>query len=749
MKSEINDNTLFDIATSLLAENHSLSYKLKGNSMFPVLREGDVAEVIAQKTNQLKNGDIVVFRSDSGLVAHRIINIQKQNNALKFTTRGDNSRRNDSPFGEEQLLGKIHFFFRNGQKHQINRLTTFYRKSDSTFVHTMMLAVNKIMFRFATVAKKFSQLTANIRLIATGSGKLLLNNAIISVIQGVLPFALIVCIKYLTDFLTQNQLSATSDLMKFYILLIITALVFLSTGVLNELRSLSFEKLAQSVTSQIYRLLHQKHASLDLSYYENPEQQNKIHRAVQEASFRPLKIINGLLSGIKSVAAAVFLTGIFVSIKWYLVLMLLLAIVPDLLVRIRFSRKYYRMKTEQSATEREMYYHNRVLTGFPFAKEQKLFGFSAYFLLKFNALQNKLFHEKLSIRRAEFAGLVLAQIFAVLLIFGALASVAMLKVNGLITIGTVVLFFFAFQRGYSVLNELFRSFTQFIEDNTYLNDFTDFLQLSPQVAVKKDTNAEFKLSNEIRIEHLNFSYDTSKRLALQDVNISIPVGKTVALVGPNGSGKSTLIKLLCGFYQPQNGQILFDGISSENIGGEQIRENISAVFQDFALYNVSAEHNIALGRSSEKPNAEKVKAAAKLAGIDEVLENLPKGYETLLGNLFAGGEELSIGQWQKLAIARAFYRDAPLLLLDEPSSALDIHSEKQIIQCLKELSRNKTAVIVSHRLSTVQWADIIYLFENGQVVESGSHEELLGLNGKYAELFRLAGEIPDETIETI
>ena len=147
MKSEINDNTLFDIATSLLAENHSLSYKLRGNSMFPVLREGDVAEVIACEADYLKKGDIVVFKTESGLVAHRIIKIQKQNNALKFITRGDNSRQNDSPFGKEQLLGKIQFFFRNGQKHQINRLTTFYRKSNSTFIHTMMLVVNKIMFR--------------------------------------------------------------------------------------------------------------------------------------------------------------------------------------------------------------------------------------------------------------------------------------------------------------------------------------------------------------------------------------------------------------------------------------------------------------------------------------------------------------------------------------------------------------------------------------------------------------------------
>ena len=219
------------------------------------------------------------------------------------------------------------------------------------------------------------------------------------------------------------------------------------------------------------------------------------------------------------------------------------------------------------------------------------------------------------------------------------------------------------------------------------------------------------------------------------VNIAIPAGKTVAFVGVNGSGKTTLIKLLCGFYQPDSGRILFDGIDATEIGQQKICENVTAVFQDFALYNISAINNIGLGNTQESLDVDKAVKAAKAAGINDILEHLPNGYNTLLGNLFSSGEELSIGQWQKMAIARAFYRDSSLVLLDEPSSALDAESELQIINGLKKLSHDKTAIIISHRLSTVQWADIIYVFNDGEVVESGNHEELLQLKGKYYSLF--------------
>jgi ATP-binding cassette, subfamily B, bacterial len=506
-------------------------------------------------------------------------------------------------------------------------------------------------------------------------------------------------------------------------------------GVLAELKAYFLEKMAQSVSRYVYALLHQKLATLDLSNFENPDKQDKAHRAVQEAGFRPIKILNALLTAIQSVVSVACLLGMFTSIRWYLVLILVVAVIPDLLVRVRFSRLRYNLKDSQNTREREMHYYNRVLTGFPFAKEQKLFGFSGYFLKRFRNTQDSLFSEKLSLSKSEVRLAVFAQLFAVVLIFSSLGLVTLLKASGSISIGTVVLFFFAFQRGFSVLNDFFRSFTQLGQDNAFLKDLVDFLQF-PYAFPTREMEPHFSLSKAIHFEHVSFRYESSKRDALKNVDFTIPAGKTVAFVGENGSGKTTLIKLLCGFYMPDSGKILFDGIDTAQLGQTIIREHIAAVFQDFALYNIPVADNIGLGRVDASFDIEKVKDSAKAAGIDDVIQKLPGGYSTLLGNLFKGGEELSIGQWQKIAIARAFFRDAPLLLMDEPSSALDAESEKQVIESLKKLASNKTAVIISHRLTTVQWVDVIYLFHEGELLEHGSHQELMNLKGKYYKMYQ-------------
>jgi ATP-binding cassette subfamily B protein len=555
-------------------------------------------------------------------------------------------------------------------------------------------------------------------------------------LQGIIPFVIIVCIKTLIDHLTGASTYGEHQRLIFIYLLCITALVFLANGILVEIRGFFFEKLSQSITHRIYEKLHKKHAALDLSHYENPGEQDKIHRAVQEASFRPIKIINEILSCAKSVAAGLFMVVLFVTIRWYLVLLLLIAIIPGVFVRLKFSTKLYKMKESQSTKEREMHYFNRILTGFPFAKEMKLFGFSGFFLHRFSTLQNTLFEQKTTLRKSELKFGISAQIFAIILIFISLGYVSMLKLNGEISIGTVVLFFFAFQRGYAVLNDFFSSLTQIVEDNTFLNDFIAFLNIPTRSEIQTDEHKPFSLKKEIKIENVSFRYEASKREALKSVNITIPAGKTVAFVGANGSGKTTMIKLLCNFYSPDSGNILFDGVDSQTIGQNAIREHITAVFQDFALYNISAIENLGLGDIRSTIDLGKAKKAAQAAGIADIIEHLPDGYHTLLGNLFTGGEELSIGQWQKIAIARAFYRDSPLLLMDEPSSALDVESELQIIDSLKELSHDKTAVIISHRLTTVQWADLIYLFDEGKVAESGRHEELMNLKGKYYTLFQ-------------
>lgn len=248
------------------------------------------------------------------------------------------------------------------------------------------------------------------------------------------------------------------------------------------------------------------------------------------------------------------------------------------------------------------------------------------------------------------------------------------------------------------------------------------------------------LRSGISVENVFFHYETSKRDALIDVTLNIPAGKTVAFVGANGSGKTTLIKLLCGFYTPQRGTIRYDDDDLNELDRVALREQVTAVFQDFALYNITAGENIALGNIMQPFDLVKAKIAAEDAGVADILDQLPNGYETMLGNLFKTGEELSIGQWQKIAIARAFYRNSPILFMDEPSSALDVNSEKQLLNKLKDLSKGKTVVIISHRLSTVRWADIIYVLDKGRVVESGCHDELMEKSGKYFELIQTSKE---------
>jgi ATP-binding cassette subfamily B protein len=383
-----------------------------------------------------------------------------------------------------------------------------------------------------------------------------------------------------------------------------------------------------------------------------------------------------------------------------------------------------------------MFYFSRILTGEAFAKELRLFGFTNRFLNGFEELENDLYSEKRRLIRSETKADLVSQLFAVGLLFASLVIVVSLLVSGKLSIGSVVMFFFVFQRGYSVLGDLLRTITRLVEDNVFLNDFIEFLD-NPGPDKKSVNHPLTSLKQGIKVENVHFSYKGSRREALAGISLTIPTGKTVAIVGPNGSGKTTLMKLLCGFYQPDAGRILYDDDDLQNLDEQTVRDNITAVFQDFALYNLTAGENIALGDIKRPYQPEKVLTAARNADIAELLEKLPGGYETLLGHLFNSGEDLSIGQWQKIAIARAFYRDAPILFMDEPSSALDAASEKQILDKLRVLGKNRTVVIISHRFSTVQWADCIYVLDKGRLAEVGTHEALLARNGIYSNLYQV------------
>lgn len=735
LKASVND-----YVEMMLESDFSLIIKMNGMSMFPTLRAGDMGEVEKCRPEELKNGDIVIWKKSDQLIGHRLFSIARTDNHWQFQTIGDFNTVADTPFSENELIGRLVSFERNGEKIKIDSSKMKFAGFIHRYFHFIAVRVNQTSYRarrlFTYLTSQSKSLRQNIRTLLRGSEKEFRINALIAVLKGLVPLAMIVCIKFLIDFLSRNTPQTTEQKYYFFALLGLTAILFLATGLLNQIGNYFGEKMSQSVTRKVYDELHEKHIKLKLADYENPEKLDKMHRAVQESSYRPVRILNSALGFIKTFSAGIILLALFISIRWYLILILLLAVVPETLARIAYIRRFYRLKESQIAAEREKFYYSRVLTGFPFAKEMRLFDFSDFFIRFFNRKQEEIFSEKLKLTRFETRNSIISQVFAVLLIFTSLGIVSLLSISGSMTIGTVVLFFFAFQRGYAVLNEFFRSVTGMIEDNTFLEDFLSFLSSPEAVRTQENALQPFAFKEEISFENVSFRYEKSERNALNGVNLKIPYGKTVALVGENGAGKSTLIKLLCGFYNPSEGVITIDGIPADRIGSRKILENTTAVFQDFALYQVSAMENILLGDFYRQPDVEKAKQSAETAGIGEILENLPNGYRTRLGHLFRESEELSIGQWQKMALARAFYRDAPLLLMDEPSSALDAGSERQIIDSLKKLSQNKTTLIVSHRLSTVQWADYIYLLENGAVAESGTHRELMKKEGKYFHLFR-------------
>jgi ATP-binding cassette subfamily B protein len=748
MKHEQLHSELLDLAEILIDNDHQLQLRMQGFSMFPTLQPGDKGLVQKCSASNIKAGDIIVVRKNQTFIAHRLIRIETHGKDTLYICRGDQNGFEDKPAGENEVVGKLVSFERKGRVTNINTPKMNVIRWKMMNLPGWMYLRNKQLLRingfYKAIHKHFSSLRRNYRLVSEGAIKQIHINGLLSVLLGILPFGIILAVKLIVDLLSAGQpQNINTGLLYTYIGA--TALIYLLNMLAGEIKSFTSEKLSQQVTRNMYKKLHAKHIALSLSHYEVSADLDKMHRAVQEASFRPVKLINELQTGLRSVVSSLFLMGIFLAIEWYLVLILVVAVLPGVAVRLLFARRFHHLKEKQSPAERRMYYFNRILTGFPFAKELRLYGFASWFLKQFGGMQDMLFKQKIDLRKSELRWNIITQLFSVLLIFVALFMVTYLMVQGSISIGTVVLFFFAFQRGYSVLNDLFRSLSRVVEDNIFLNDFVDFLNTDESIhAAQKHKKEHFSLKESIQINNLHFAYNSSTRNALNNLSLNIPAGKTVALVGENGSGKTTLIKLLCGFYLPQSGAILYDGKSTELLGQDEICSQVSTVFQDFAFYNLSVQENLKLSNIQRKYKKEEIVHALQLAGLSELITSLPQGIDTLLGNQFLGGEELSIGQWQKMAIARAFLRDAGLLLLDEPSSALDANSEAIIIQSLHQLTRNKTAIIVSHRLRAVQWADQIFFMENGSIAEQGTHAELMQLQGKYYNMYRKGSSEPVE-----
>ena len=568
-------------------------------------------------------------------------------------------------------------------------------------------------------------------------------NSFITIVQGILPLAIIFLMKLIVDSVTEGALANDKESAFYNVLyfVIFAGIIFFINSALKSVSALIREHQSQIVSDYMYSIIHKKTSQLDLQYFENSNYYDILHRARIEAPFRPNSIVNNLVYILQNIISLMLIFGLIMTLHWVVSILLLVATLPGILIRLKFAKEIYDWKRSETPTERKTDYYNGLLTSLRFAKEVRLFGLSGIFIERFKNLKKLLREEKFKIVKKQTLISLVSETTTALTVFGSYAYISYKAIRGEITLGDLVMYFLAFQKGFDFLRSLFSGIAGLFEDNLFLNNLFEFLNLPQQiVSPKHSTPFPSKICKGISIRNLDFKYPNGNKFVLKNINIQIKVNETIAIVGENGVGKTTLIKLLCKFYKPTKGEILFDEVNIEEMNTEEIRENISVIFQDYAHYHLSAKENIAFGNIAENHDDNKIRKAAKTANIDLKLENLPKKYESVLGKLFENGEELSIGEYQKVALARAFYKNSQIIVLDEPTSSIDPRSEYEIIQNFENATKNKTAIIISHRLSSVKMADKIYVLDKENLIESGTHEELMHLKGKYADLYNIQSE---------
>lgn len=558
------------------------------------------------------------------------------------------------------------------------------------------------------------------------------------VVQAVLPLGSLYLTKVMVDAVTAALLAPNPDFAGVLTPVVALGAVTLATAVAASIASLVNQIQGYAVTDYVQSVIHAKSVDMDLAYYENAQYHDTLHRAQQEAPYRPTRIVNDLAQVAQSSLSLVALIGLLFSLHWMIAVVLLLAALPGMFVRIRYSRQMYTWQRGRTFTERQATYFQWLLTGDAYAKEVRLFDLGALFIGRFRELRRTLFNERLKLATRRILIELVMQLAGILAIFGTLIYIVYQTLQSAITLGGLVMYFQAIQRGQSYLREILGGLASLYEDSLFLVNLYEFLDLEPSILSPRAPRPIPKpMQRGIAFEQVGFGYTGSAEPVLQDVTLTIHPGEHIALVGANGAGKTTLVKLLCRLYDPTAGRITLDGVDLRELDLAALRRQYSVVFQDYVKYHFTARENIRLGNIALAADDSEVQDAARAAGADAVIRKLPRGYDSPLGKWFDGGQELSIGEWQKIALARAFVRDAPIVVLDEPTSALDASAEFEVFEKFRQLAAGRTTILISHRFSTVRMADCIYVLSGGRIIESGSHTELMQRGGEYARLFEL------------
>jgi ATP-binding cassette, subfamily B, bacterial len=484
----------------------------------------------------------------------------------------------------------------------------------------------------------------------------------------------------------------------------------------------------------IARLVHQKSASVDLAFFDWPEYYDHLHRAKSEATRRPVVLVESLGSLARSSITLIAMAGILIPFGAWLPAILLVSTVPAFVVVARYAVVEHRWWERATPDERRSWYYDWMLTSRETAAELRLFGWGEHFRAVYQTLRKGLREGRKRLARRQVAVEVCARVVAVLVTAGAAAWMVLRAIDGLVGPGDLVLFYQVFNQGQRVFEGLLQHVGQVYYNILFLHDLFEFLDLRSNVLDAPTPAARpTSLLDRVRFRDVRFKYPGSNRFALEGLTLDVAAGRIAAIVGTNGSGKSTLVKLLCRFYDPDEGLVEWDGTDLRNLRGEDLRRMIAVLFQQPFHHQGTVAENIVLGDLSRQPDRESVRAVAHAAEAESLIAELSEGFDQLLGTWFRGGVDLSVGEWQRLVMARTYFRDASLFILDEPSSAMDPWTECTWFSRFREFLSGRTALLITHRLTTARHADVIHVLDHGRVAESGTHEDLILRGGRYAQ----------------
>ena len=556
---------------------------------------------------------------------------------------------------------------------------------------------------------------------------------ILLLVQSVLPVLTVVLTRSFINSIV-GVVGAQWDMAQIQMVLVPFALlivIVLANRILDSVAAWVRTGQSELVKDYLSGIVQEQANRLDMTYYEQTGYYDLIHRVREQARYRPLSLLESTGLLVKSLLSMVGLAALLVSYGAFLLPLLAISAIPALWSVVRFNVRMNRWRKESTVRDRRTYYYDVLLTDRIPAYEMRLFDLSKHYRDIYRDLRSELRTERLNLLRGKIIADLLVVIFGMGVAGAVMVWMGWRVVVGTATLGDLAALYQIFTNVQDALGTITARAGDVYESILFLEDLFVFLDLEPRL-VNNPTEHLAPLRREIRVENVTFQYPGSDRAAVSDFSLVFPAGKIVALVGENGEGKTTLMKLLCRFYDPFEGRILWDDTDIREVPVSELQRQITMLFQSPYYYPESAHNNIAVSDIGLNPTPEDIETAARAAGVHEIIMRLPQGYETVLGKWF-GGEDLSTGQWQRLALARTLLRKASLIILDEPTSAMDAWAETVWLSRVREIARDRTLIMITHRFTTAMHADLIFVLHQQKIVERGTHTELLASNGRYAE----------------